>query len=109
MLKILSVLLLLASTAQAMETQTYRTPAVTTNRTEVANFDVHPVRYKHFQILNPTAAALECARTPTGDTVLWVPAGFTSITLDDAKPTGRLYCAFVSAAREVVVQIWGLP
>lgn len=105
--------LCLAIPAFALETVTFRVTNVTTNRTLIADFDAvagsPTVRYRHFQLLNPTAAALECARAPIGDSILHVPAGFTSLTLDDAKPTGQLYCAFAATTGEVVVNVWGVP
>jgi hypothetical protein len=86
--------------------------ATTNVYTQIVDFDaLSPVKYRSMQILSANALPLECAGTSTAAApFLRMPTGFTSLTLDDARPTGRLFCRYTGAGSgTIVVNLWGAP
>lgn len=103
---------LFALRAYAVEARSSIAANVTANYVLVANFDLYPVKYNGLQIQNPLALEIECVSAPTSTTSLVrLAVGFTSITLDNANPTGQLYCRLVTAPgpATLIVNVWGLP
>ena len=114
MLKLLSLVSLLfvySNAAEGSQATTFMA-SVTDSYTLVADFSLAKLEFRHLQILNADGHPIECSEGDAvdGPVIFRVPDKFTSLTLDQFFPRGKLYCRSTHNAGPHIlyVNIWGL-
>jgi hypothetical protein len=97
--------------AFAMQSVSYQGDTATTYQL-IADFTTVTLKYRNIQVLNPDGFPIECAASGAvdADKVLIIPNKFTSITLQNFYPRGKLYCRCTqgSGPHTLTVHTWGL-